>query len=368
MVRIVVGERGDLLLDQMQQLRDRTLQQRAGWVTGLLNEVRGIPATVQALIRMAKHSEQERKRYIEDVAAAARDAFVDHTHDDSPIWLDDHHFSEATRSQAHQAALTKVFLKTGAHILLDDRSMSEIRSLVEDPKALQAAIKAELGKLSQHRELVHYYVRQAKALGYFKATGRVRSPMLMMNAGNIAQLFGTGREHGLQAGELAKVTKVIDTLATLYALEHTDAGSMALAKELLASEDVREDGKHGVEITLRLHRMLEQESRERLFENSEALAIKGFTSDIFNPHTALEVAYTPEEAQALKEIGYTTADHLEVARDQDDPDTARGQIYVLRDGGLLPRVTGAITLTGMKAKGSQRTVNTSVAGVEAPGF
>lgn len=171
MVRIVVGERGDLLLDQMQQLRDRTLQQRAGWVTGLLNEVRGIPATVQALIRMAKHSEQERKRYIEDVAAAARDAFVDHTHDDSPIWLDDHHFSEATRSQAHQAALTKVFLKTGAHILLDDRSMSEIRSLVEDPKALQAAIKAELGKLSQHRELVHYYVRQAKALG---ATSRPR--------------------------------------------------------------------------------------------------------------------------------------------------------------------------------------------------
>lgn len=368
LVRIVVGERGDLLLDQMQQMRDKVMQERAGWVTGLLNEVQGIPATVQALIRMAKHSEQERKRYIEDVAAAARDAFVDHTHDDSLMGAEDGHFSKATRSQAHQAALTKVFLKTGAHILLDDRSMPEIRSLVEDPKALQAAIKAELGKLSQHRELVHYYVRQAKALGYFKATGRVRSPMLMMNAGNIAQLFGTGREHGLQAGELAKVTKVIDTLATLYALEHTDAGSMTLAQELLASEDAREDGKHGVEITLRLHRMLEQESRERLFENSEALAIKGFTSDIFNPHTALEVAYTPEEAQALKEMGYTTADHLEVARDQDDPDTARGQIYVLRDGGLLPRVTGAITLTGMKAKGSQRTVNTSVAGVEAPGF
>ena len=156
MVRIVVGERGDLLLDQMQQMRDKVMQERAGWVTGLLNEVRGIPATVQALIRMAKHSEQERKRYIEDVAAAARDAFVDHTHDDSPMGAEDGHFSKATRSQAHQAALTKVVLKTGAHILLDDRSMSGIRSLVEDPKSLQAAIKAELGERRQHRELVHY--------------------------------------------------------------------------------------------------------------------------------------------------------------------------------------------------------------------
>jgi hypothetical protein len=174
----------------------------------------------------------------------------------------------------------------------------------------------------------------------------------MLNAGNIARLYGTAMAGKISDADVAMAEKVIDELATLYTLEYSKASHVALAKEVLRQEQGRTDGGHGVEMTLRMHRRLENESRQRLFSENGTQQMKGYTSEIYNPHTALAVARDAEEAQVLKEQGYSMVQRMPL--DPKDPDRRVPMLFALKDGGQMTYTTAALSTTGMAAKGTMR--------------
>ena len=337
--RIVLQEHGEMILSQLQQMRDRYMKDKHQWVTGLLNEVRGTPETVQKLLRAAKKTEQRRKRDMDNLSHNARESFAPE--------------SKAQTSMQHQRALTKVFLNTGMHILLGNTSMSAMHQLVQDPKALQAAIARETASLASNPALQAHLITQAKGLGYYLATGRVTIPVLLMNAEAIIH-WANARQPGVVAEEdKAAFTSAVDKLATYYALQYTDNSNKAMVKGIM-EEEMQRDTLNGVEHMLNLHRILERESRDRLFAGDELQMTKGFTPSIYNPHNAIEVAYSEEDEVNLMEQGYHRVHDKPLELDPADPDKRMGRLFILKDGGLLPRVTGAMSFRGLHSKGSLR--------------
>ena len=115
------------------------------------------------------------------------------------------------------AELLAIFLRTGLHSLSDRFSLAELEHLVSDKDALAQAIadlEAELdGPFKDD------YIHQASALGYYKATDRVKSTVLMFNAHNIARLAGTASMDRVTEEQAVKAEAVIEMLVSLYALD-----------------------------------------------------------------------------------------------------------------------------------------------------
>lgn len=356
---VVLREQADKVVDKAMQLRDLAVKERYGIVAGLVNAVRGPSETFQILLRGMKKLEKDRQDVITDVSKIVRQAYRD---------------AGQHLTTARKEAVSAVFLRTGTHSLLENpmgirfngdeetatpaqaqgnlANLADLQRLLDDPQVLDQAIRARLGALGACPQHMHYYIYQAKALGYFRATGRQRSPLGMLNAGNIARLYGTHLAGQVSEDAAVQATQVIDELSSLYALKFSDSEDLTLASEVLREELARTDGGNGVEMTLRMHHRLEQESRARLFEGSEALQMKGYTPEIYNPHTALAVARSAEEQQVLRENGYVEVEKVSV--DPNDPDRRQPVLFVLKDGGQMPYTTGSLSLTGMAAKGSVR--------------
>lgn len=110
--------------------------------------------------------------------------------------------------------------------------------------------------------------------------------------------------------------------------------------------------ENGIEMTLRMHKHLDAESRAKLFAGNEALMIHGHTPEILNPKTTFKVTRDPDEAQELLDQGYEEA--FDVGLDDMDPDQDTAKMYVLRGGGLNRYLTGAMSYTGMSAKGADK--------------
>jgi hypothetical protein len=344
---IVLKEQANQVIDAMFALRDSALKERQGIAAGLMNSLRGPSELFQFLLRQLKDLEKRRQDIIGDVGKAVLKSYIN----------EGENLTDGQRS-----AVTGVFLRSGMHVLLESTTvsgtpldMAKLQELVESETEREAAVKARIGALASQPELapyIHYYTYQAKALGYFKMTGRQVSAMGMMNAGNIARLYGTPKAKDIAPVDAAKAERLIDELASLYALEYADGVQMLWAKDVLRAEMSRGAEANGVEMTLRMHRRLENESKARLFSGSEALQMKGYTSEIYSPHVALVVARSPEEIAYFKESGYEEGPKLR--KDPNDPAETEAQIFSLKDGGHMPYVTASLSLTGMAAKGSVR--------------
>lgn len=335
MVSMVAKDNLMKVLEQSQILRDRLIGDRQGFIAGMVNSIQGPNETFRQLLRMAKKNEKARKQLIEDTAKLVIAGFKD----------------GATMSKEAKDSVTKVFLRTGLHTLLGSMTLAEIQSVVNDKAVLEKAIADRVGQLSGTAER-HYYVNQAMDLGYFKATGKQVNPLGMLNGGNIARLYGTPRAGKVSEEQAKQVEPVIDELVALYALQYQDPAVLAQAQEVFRTEMDRQGPENGVEQVLLLHKEMDRQARERLFQGSEALRMHGYTPEIYNPHTSLRTARTPEERITLEEMGYTRV--MVPGKDPHDPDQAMTALYVLKDGGLMPYLTGAVSLKGMASKGSAR--------------
>lgn len=343
---IVLKEQVDQVVDKALALRDLATQERFGIAAGLVNSVKGPNEVFQFLLRNMKKLEKDRQDIIFDVSKILRESYKD---------------KGENLTSADKAAISAVFLRSGAHVLLGSTTgnaeaasltMADLQQLLEVPAAMDAAIRTRIDVLGAQPDLVHYYVYQAKALAYHRAVGKQRSALGMMNAGNIARLHGTHLQGSVSEAVAARVEPIIDELSSLYALQYSNGAHLDTAKEVLRQEIGRTDGGNGVEMTLRMHKRLENESRQRLFAGNEVLQMKGYVSEIFNPHTAVAVARDVAEKQVLMEQGYAVVGDLSL--DPSDPDKRAPTLFVLKDGGQMPYTTASMSLTGMAAKGTVR--------------
>ena len=332
LARTVANDQVELFLDGLQRLRDKEFTGRQGVVAGLLTDLKGPLAHFATLLRETKRHEGKRKAIISQHAKLALSTFL----------------NGKELSTEAKAGITSVFMRTGMHNLLESMSLADLEKLIGDPAELNKAIADVESQLTG--KLKDRYIEQANALGFYKATGKSRNPVLMLNAYLIARMAGTQFKKQVTEQEAKQVEATIASLVSLYALKYTSVQDQAQAKQVFRSENGRTDG-NGVEFVLKLHKQMEAESLERLFKGNPALMIHGYTPEILNPHTAIAIADEAEGAN-LEAQGYSKG--AKVTQDAADPDKASKRIYVLRDGGLMSYLTGVFSLNGLQAKGTKK--------------
>jgi hypothetical protein len=331
LARTVAGGYADQYMESLRKVRDAQFKERDGLGAGLLNELKGPIQAFGALLREVKHRENQRKKLITEHAAMAVKAFK----------------NGASFTKEQTTSVTNVFMRTGAHNLLAHFTLAEMDKLLSTPAELTKAIASFEARLNTRAKSL--YVQQANGLGFYKATGGNPLDVLMLNGHAIARLAGTQYTNLVSEEEAKAAEPVITALVSLYALRYSHANEKAMAKEILRAENGRTDGENGVDFLLKVHQKLEQDSLERLFNGNPMLMEHGYTPDIVNPHTKVTTANVAD-GQRLMAQGYSKG--AKVYADPADPSAELRNIYVLRDGGLAPWLSGIMSLTSMQSKGS----------------
>ena len=324
----------EVFLDTLKNYRDWRFKSMHGVGMQLLTEIRG-PGQILNLLSLASTNAQRmRKDLISSTAKHARMAFAN---------------GGKGITKKASAAITQVFLRSGAHSLLGRFNMVELEQLLSDPKALAKAVADTETQLGQFGQFKDQFIHQANALAYFKVTGAAKHARLMVNAHNIARLYGTEAVGKISEQDAKAAEKHIEQLVALYALGYMDSKDLRSANEVLRAELQRTDGQgNGIEYTLQLQKRFEQEANDRIFQDQKALMMHGYTPEILNPNIQV-VAATRAEGNELLKQGYKEVGLLEL--DSADPDQTPKFLYAVRDGGLMPYRSGVASLTGKRAKG-----------------
>ena len=319
------------VMTQIMKMKDQYLTGRQSLVSGIIREVKHPAVLMQKLFRHTKKMEQDRQHLISNTRRMVLNSFTNQGKD-------------LTDSQGE--AVTYVFLRSEAHVLLDDYSLQDLQTLLENPKALEEAIQTYKDQLTG--KFSTYYNEQSIDLGYFLATEIARNSVLPRNAGNIARMYGTSYDGQVTEADAVAASKIIDKLVTLYAIKYNDSARVKEAAAVLAVENARTDN-NGVEMILKLHKEFRKESEETLFAGQHALMHKGHLVEIINPYNDIK-AVPLHEAQDLINQGYEMVSSL--WKDGTDPNPDEMVLLRMVDGGLSRYQSGMFSMTGTNTKGS----------------
>lgn len=340
---IVAKDRSDAVMEAIQKIRDQHFgNQQQGMMAATVAEVRGSHAgnlSYLFLLRGSKHIEGIRKDIITGTGRVVMDSF-------------DKNGKNLTSDQ--KKAISAVFLRTDmSSLLAQGYSVADLTAMLDSDAKVQAeinAVEAKLAALPKTAAFRHYYIESAQALGFRLVTGKITNANTVMNAHNIANLYGTPYQTRVNQMDALAAAPLLDSLVSLYAMKYTRDDHRDLALEVLQAENNRTDGGNGVEMLLMMHARLAEDSRKKLFDGNEALYMKGYTSEIYDPYMSVKIANETEGAELVLQ-GYKQG--ALVGQDKAEPASEPHHIYSLRDGGLSRRVTGTISFTGTAAKGSR---------------
>ena len=213
-------------------------------------------------------------------------------------------------------ALNDVLLRTDFSSLLDVYTIPQVIGFLQNPASLRTEIKTIRDNLKQeYGRNGNAYAHQAQNLGQMITTGQVYSGVAMpqTNAHNIAQLYMFDERSREPRGNLEAAEQMIDTLATLHALELTDTNYKQQVSGIFQEEAARGDW-NGVTNMLAMHEAYKQEALERNFEGNKVHVRKGYTHENFDSNVKLD--YKPDTKEWRAEMlrrGYRF--HSVVGRD-----------------------------------------------------
>lgn len=336
---VVAGDRVDELFNNIEQVRNRMFTQRQGVVASLVSEARGAfdNATKQAhtlLRRVAKANEQERVRIADMTRQGVLEAYAD---------------NGRNLSQEDKAAITRVILDTDMASLTDRYTQEELTLLVEDTRRRKQAIRdleSELRGLSS--PWIEYYLGSGRELGWHMATGDVVGQHLMLNAHNIAGMGGTKYQNRVSSTDLDAAQAILDPLISLYALDYSSPEQRSRVGQVMRAETQRGEAS-GVLTTLMMHKRMQEDALEKLFDGQQVHMQKGYRAQIYNPYKTVTEAPLEDRA-SYEAMGYTMESVLPL--DPNDPDQVRKGLFVLPDGGLSRRVTGTVSYTNEAMRGT----------------
>lgn len=338
-VRVYANNQVGAFVEALTNWRNDAWQERLGFFAGMVNYATSADKVFEALLRLQKKREGQRKDIITNRAKMAREMFA----------------NSKTMSKETSGAITKVFLRSGLHALTDRMSMQQIAGILGDKRLLAAEISALEKQLGTYgAALQAHFVNKANALGYHKATGQVLDDTMLMNAHNIAMLYVTGwaKKHPLSKEQIDAAKVVIEQLVALNAVNYAKTGDVTLAHAVLVAENQRAQGEpNGVGSAMALQKEMERESQETLFQGQEALMQHGWTPEILNHSVDFEVAGAQKGAE-LEKAGYVR--HGLVEADPADPDQSPKALYVMKGGGASPLLTGIVAYSDSGTKGTRK--------------
>jgi len=340
--RSMTAGNSDKFMDAIRKTRDKVIADQDGVMMGIFTAVKGPLQQFEALLRETKKREKDREGHISRYAEQAMYAW-----------------GNVKFTKEQKASVTAVLMRTGLHNLLGPFALNEIEQLISKPAELNKAIADYESKLTGR--LKDHYIHQANGLGYYKATGINAIDVLMKNATLISGMRGTKYQNQTTEAQAKVMEPIIAGLATLYALKYTDAVQLHSVSQLMRDQNQRTDG-NGAEFMLKAHKDLEKESLDRIFDGNPLLMEHGYTPDIVNPYTDIKVV-DQQEGESLVRQGYSKV--VGLAQDSSNVRGTSKAIYVLRDGGLMPWLSGIFSLTSRQAKGTSlhngyRNINTAV--------
>ncbi|WP_198350427.1 hypothetical protein, partial [Vreelandella venusta] len=325
----VAKDRVGEVIEQAQILRDRHFKKRQGMVAAIISEMTGADdktKTLYMLNRMTKNIERTR---IEAATQAGAQVIGSYAHKGAKL------------TKQEKEGLTAALLRTDLSALLETYSTDDIHDLLIDKTRLTQE-RAKLENAVAALPMGKLYTQQADDLGKFMATGENYNPMLQLNAHNIAHLYGFAEAKQVEVSK--EVVSLIDQLATLNALSYTDTSDI---QAVVAKEKVR-GNESGIEFTLRMAQYQKEQSLEKLFQGSPVLMAKGYTKEITDPYKTA-VAAPSSSYEAMKQRGYSASpEMMQDPADSSDP----MRLYVIDDGGLKRYLSGSMSLTGERAKGT----------------
>lgn len=336
----IAGDRVGQIMDGYQQIRDTTFKTRQGVLSHAMTELRGQTDTnvfAHVLVQLASRMEQIRQQLKAHTAKAVLEGFADQGK----------YLTRETKE-----AVTKVVLRTDMQALLGPFSLGQLMGLVQDKTARQQAIvdwEAKLAAVAGNRQLENFYRVSAKETAYMMVTGKAVGDAVYRNTHGMARLWGSSRQGQITEAQAKQVQEILEPLVSLYALDFSPSHQLTQMNTVIKAEMERTDGGNGIEQTLLLHRQLQQDAHDRIFKDSEALMVKGYTPEIYNPYIEITAA-TPKEGLVLQRSGWSQGSVLE--QDQHDPNFTPRRLYTVHSGGMQRRQTGALSLTSMKVQGS----------------
>ena len=335
MTSIIAKDRLDQLGLAYQDFSDKYYTRSQGVMASLVNEIRGANegnTVFYKLLRISKFLEGQRKDLITGTSKIALNSFANDGKDlTDPI----------------KKSLSNVVLRTDMAALLGPYDLKGLNNLLADKAVLAKALVTTTEQLATSKHQL-YYINAAKALGYQMATGRATTSNNMLNAMNIARLYGTAQT--IRPEVAAQFEPIIDQLASLYAISYTNAADIDATHKVFSAELAREKG-NGIEMMLKLHKQLQDDSKKRLFEGQETLMMKGYTPEIYNPYIEMRVVDQDEVAE-LKEEGFGEGYKLSTAFG--DPENTQKVLMARHGSGLQQYQTGTMSLTAMKASGTTK--------------
>ena len=221
--------------------------------------------------------------------------------------------------------------------------------MVNDRTIVQTEIAAHEAQLTG--PMRRFYTTSAKALGFYLATGKITVAHQLFNAGNIARVHGTGMSSRVSEVDAQAAEKIIDRLASLYAIKYAERNDIKALQEVFAAEAARTDGGHGIEMIMKTHTSLQAESKDKLFAGSETLQMKGYVPEIYDPYMSVVMA-TDAEGVELELRGYVPMPGY-LGQDDADTLTDKKRIYSLRDGGMKQWNSGIFSTKDSRAKGNK---------------
>lgn len=331
----VVGDRLQYMTEGLKKMAIEQTEGRMGFAMGLLNEMQGANENTQEhfeLLRATKHIEKNRMDVRTNTQQLIIESFANKGKD----------LSAATKE-----AFSRVFLRTGAADLLGPMNLDQIRTMLADQKARNQTIKDLQTQLKGKYQ--HFYQTSALRMGYRMATGKVKGDLVQMNPMQVAMLYGTDQAGKVTQAQAEAMAPIISQLATLHALNYQNQGDIQLVLNAWAIENQRTDQGNGIEMVLKAHKQLLDEARQKVFEDSELLMVKGYVPEMYQPNVEVVVA---EASMAAELVAQGWLDHGQVKTDKFDPDNARAKRIFSIDRGMLGRVTGTVSNTGERRKGN----------------
>lgn len=222
---------------------------------------------------------------------------------------------------------------------------AELIEVLTDNKKLSKRIKDLKKELeAKFPDTFNYYIKHADSLGHYMQTGKALEYMPYKNAYTIARLINAPT-HRSKVKNANEAEKLIDELATLYALDYADT----TAKELVA--DALTNNPEAVQASMEIHRKALALALKENFEGNKLFTEKGYVGDVTNPKRSLVFAYDYELNNYLAE-GYVKVYDNRIIKDKYDDNKVEMFVLVNPYGSLNTLQGGSLSTTNNKARGT----------------